>query len=74
MAKAKLARAKQGINKRTWTPIFYVECRINSSRPWAYLTDGKKWLTHRSEAAAAREAKTMQRRLAAKQSSEVSRP
>lgn len=61
-----LARVKMGVNTMTMEPIYYVEARVNASRPWAMLTDGERWLYHRSKVAAEREARSMQRRLSAK--------
>lgn len=61
-----LARVKTGINTDTLEPFFYVEARLTPKRPWSYLTDGKKWITHRSRPAAEREATKLHKRLCAK--------
>lgn len=61
-----LTKVSQGINKKTWNPIYYVEARMSPDRPWRLVTDGKKWLTHRSQRAAEREARSLEKRLRAK--------
>ncbi len=66
MAEPRLTKVSIGVNKKTWKPIFYVEARMSPSMPWRLITDGKKWLTHRSEAAANREAKKLHNKLSAK--------
>lgn len=58
-----LARVCTGINTKTFKPIYYVEARFSARHRWSKLTDGKKWLWHRSKPAAEREARSMQRRL-----------
>lgn len=63
---AALTKVSTGVNKKTWTPIYYVEARTNPRRPWCYVTDGKKWVIHRSRAAAEREARSLEKRLRAK--------
>ena len=66
MSKALLARVKAGVNIDTFNPFWYVEARLNPKARWSLLTDGKKWLTHRTRTAATREAKELQTRLRAK--------
>ncbi len=66
MAEPALTKVSTGVNTKTWAPIYYVEARMSPDRPWRMVTDGKKWCTHRSKAAAEREARSLEKRLRAK--------
>lgn len=66
MSDAKLARVKIGVNKRTFAPLWYVEARLSPKHQWLMVVDKGKWLTHRTERAAARVANDLNKRLRAK--------
>lgn len=65
-AGVEFAKVSVGVNTKTFAPIFYVEARVAPDKPWSFLTDGKKWLVHRSRNSAERECRSMHRRLAEK--------
>lgn len=63
MSDPTFAEVKIGVHKKTWAPIYYVEARVSPESPWRLVTDGKKYLFHRSERAATRSARSLNRRL-----------
>lgn len=63
---APLARVKAGINLKSYTTFWYVEARFAPGKRWMRVTDGKRWTTHRTRAAAEHEAAELAPRLRAK--------
>jgi hypothetical protein len=60
---AALARVREGINIKTFKPLYYLEARMSPRRPWLKVASEGKWWTTISAGVARRECASLDGRL-----------